>query len=243
MLYKRQEISDYEEFENMLNGIKEKYKLVQNILGPSLNEVSDFYEGNSIMNKLQLTFLSLKIEIQIWEGGDELFNKFDLILKDFYENGASCKSIENKWFNKRFTSKPILRLMLYKYDKEIEKCLFSELETPVSERKRIGDIDSIKLKISQRHGLLCYSLTKNIFKFYRDNKFRFGIKSEYELYEWLYAMDKLEPLTKKLLEENLEFPAIKTFGWNQEEFNKYLEKKKKSPIDKLLYEKVRKLFE
>lgn len=243
ILYARQEALNDQEFKGILNGIRKKYEMVEKSFHIILCNIVFFYQLNSNISNNSAMLLSENLAPEILEGGDELFNKFDSILKDFHENGLTCKNIENKWFNGQFMSKPILTFMMFKYDHQLKNCFITgHHEIPISKRQRINDIKSIKTKVVQDFRSNHHLLTRKIFEFYKNNKFCFKIESPGDLYELLYAMDKAKVLTKENLKKYLEFPKDGIWRCNQDEFDKYLKKGEKSHFGKLLYGKVKRLF-
>lgn len=238
MVYKRQKCLNDKEFRKILENITEKYKEMMKF-GILWLPISEFYDFN-LNILLSKPLLSEYFIVEILDGENELFNKFDSIIKDFHQNGKDCNNIRKKWFNGNFNNKPVLAFMILMYDDGTANC-FSKLHFPEPKEQRISDIKAIKSKVVE--GFFNYQLvTRRIFDFYKNNKFRFKIKSSIDLWKLLYEMDKLEILTRENLVETLEFPKIKSLEWNQEEFDNHL-KGIDSYHNKLLYEKVKKLFE
>lgn len=240
ILYEKQETRDSEKFKETLDKITEKYNVIKSKFGSLISlEIANFYDLNSKILEFSSMSFSDRLVPEILERGDELFKKFDSILNDFYKNKKSCKEIENKWFNERFLSKPILALMTVQYDNGMNGCFIPDQEI-TSNRWRIGDIKSVKRDIIRKFDYIYNFLTKGIFEFYKDNKIPFKINSSEKLYEFLYVMDKLGLLSKENLEKHL--MINEEILESREEFEKYLEKGKDSGFGKLVYEKVKDFF-
>jgi len=114
---------------------------------------------------------------EFMEANDDLFQAFDLIIKDFYHGSGSSTKL-NEYERNPLNSKVniiLLKLMIYKYDKngELIRCLNDptiQVVNPSIEKYKIG---SIKQEIFKDHESPI--LSEKILEFYKRNKFHLSI--------------------------------------------------------------------
>lgn len=169
---------------------------------------------------------------EILDRGEDIFNLYDRMFKEFYHETGSCQVILNNYFGGYFNNDIILKFMISLQDSYgmMKKCL-DDPTFKISPSKEDFPQRSTRLEIVKKFSYGFGYIDVSILNFYREHGFRFRIDDQQEYCIFVLNLIRIDQLNKETIRQIIGFPK----EWNLELFKKYMVESRK--CCKITYEK------